>query len=147
MKAFRGYCRPLIKGTYIIKARFSESQFICRWEAKPTMYVSGMDGEAIFFSRGGAGRGGARPKIYGAGRGGEPPPPHRSGLGGEGVKICGAGNILRVLIEIICCSKEISICIALSEVNLLNSTKDDILDMEELFHMLTNFQEQSLMPY
>ena len=32
----------------------------------------------------------------------------------------GAGNILRVLIEIICCSKEISICIALSEVNLLN---------------------------
>ena len=30
------------------------------------------------------------------------------------------GNILRVLIEIICCSKEISICIALSEVNLLN---------------------------
>ena len=32
-------------------------------------------------------------------------------------------------------AKEISIYIALSEVNLLNSTKDDILDMEELFHM------------
>ena len=43
-------------------------------------------------------------------------------------------------------AKEILICIALSEVNLLNSTKDDILDMEELFHMLTNFREQSLMP-
>ena len=69
----------------------------------------------LFFSRGGAGSGKAKNL-----RGGEPPPPHSSGRGGEGVKIYGAGNILRVLIEIICCSKEISICIALSEVNLLN---------------------------
>ena len=75
-----------------------------------------MDGEAIFFTgRGGAGRGKA--KIL---RGREPPLPHSAGQGGEGVKICGAGNIMRVLIEILCCSKEISICIALSEVNLLN---------------------------
>ena len=29
----------------------------------------------LFFSQGGAGLGGARPKIYGAGRGGEPPLP------------------------------------------------------------------------
>ena len=36
-------------------------------------------------------------------------------------------------------AKEIAICIALSEVELLNSTKDDIMDMEELFHMLKNF--------
>ena len=78
--------------------------------------ISGMDGEAIF-SRGGAGRGGAWPKIYGVGN---PPLPQSAGRGGEGGKICGAGNILRVLIEIICCNEEISICIALSEVNLLN---------------------------
>ena len=79
----------------------------------------------LFFSRGGAGRGEARPKIYGAGRGGEPPLPTDRGGAGKGAKSAGrggagAGNILRVLIEIICCSKEISICIALSEVNLLN---------------------------
>ena len=79
-----------------------------------------MDGEAIFFT----GRGEARPKIYGAGRG-TPPLPTVQGGAGKGSKSgglggAGAGNILRVLIEIICCSKEISICIALSEVNLLN---------------------------
>ena len=40
----------------------------------PTAYDNqGWTGK-LFFSRGGAGRGGARPKIYGAGRGGEPPP-------------------------------------------------------------------------
>ena len=50
----------------------------------------------LFFSRGGAGRGRAWPKIYGAGQRGEPPLPHSAGRGGEGVKIYGAGNILRV---------------------------------------------------
>ena len=85
-----------------------------------------MDGEVISFTgRGGAGRG--KPKIYGARVAGNPPisPQCGAGRGREGVKIyragrgwgpSGAGNILRVLIEIICCSKEISICIALSEV-------------------------------
>ena len=59
-----------------------------RFQTKPVM-----DGEAIFFTgRGGAGRGGARPKIYGAGQGEEPTPPHSAGQGGEGVKICGAGK-------------------------------------------------------
>ena len=29
---------------------------------------------------------------------------------------------------------------------IINATRDDILDMEELFHMLTNLREQSLMP-
>ena len=43
-----------------------------------------MDREAIFSTGhggGGAGRGGARPKIYGA-----------AGQSGDGVKICGAGR-------------------------------------------------------
>ena len=79
----------------------------------------------LFFSRGGAGQGGARPKIYGEGQGREPHLPTVHGGAGKGSKSAGlggagAGNLLRVLIEIICCSKEISICIALSEVNLLN---------------------------
>ena len=46
----------------------------------------------LFFSRGGAGRGEARQKIYGTGRGREPPLPHNAGRGGEGVKICGGGR-------------------------------------------------------
>ena len=66
-----------------------------------------MDWEA-FFSQGGEGQG-----KKSMGRAGKVS--NSAGLGGAG-----AGNILRVLIEIICCSKEISICIALSEVNLLN---------------------------
>ena len=79
------------------------------------------DGRGSYFFRG-AGSGKAKNLWDGAGRGTPPLPIVR---GGEGVKICGAGRgrggkILRVLIEIICCSKEISICIALSEVNLLN---------------------------
>ena len=84
-----------------------------------------MGGEAIFFTgRGGAGRGKAKNLRGGAGRGTPPLPTDRGGAG-KGSKSAGrggagAGNILRVLIEIICCSKEISICIALSEVNLLN---------------------------
>ena len=49
----------------------------------------------LFFSRGGAGRGEARQKIYGTGRGGEPPLPHNAGRGGEGVKICGVGRVPR----------------------------------------------------
>ena len=31
-------------------------------------------------------------------------------------------------------------------IDIINSTKDDLRDMEELFHKLTNFREQSLMP-
>ena len=55
-----------------------------------------MDGEAIFFmGRVGAGRGKAKNLWGGAGKGSK-----SAGLGGAG-----AGNILRVLIEIICCSK------------------------------------------
>ena len=70
-----------------------------------------MDGEAIFFTgHGRAGRGKA--KHLWRGGGGNPPPPLPTvrdwagkgsisvGLGGAG-----AGNILRVLIEIMCCSK------------------------------------------
>ena len=75
----------------------------------------------------GAGQGGARPKIYGAGRGGEPPPPHSAGRGGEGVKICGAGRgrggehtACISWLKSYAAEKEILICIALSEVNLLN---------------------------
>ena len=89
-------------------------------------YIGTRDGRGSYFFHG-AGRGEARPKIYGAGRGGagNPPLPTVRGGAGKGSKSAGrggagAGNILRVLIEIICCSKEISICIALSEVNLLN---------------------------
>ena len=47
----------------------------------PTAYDNqGWTGK-LFFSQGGAGRGGARPKIYGA-----------AGQSGEGVKICRAGR-------------------------------------------------------
>ena len=53
--------------------------------------VQGWAGK-LFFSRGGAGRGEARQKIYGRGRGGDPPLPHNAGRGGEGVKICGVGR-------------------------------------------------------
>ena len=94
-------------------------------------------GSYFFTGRGGEGQG---QKSTGRGGAGNPPLPTDRGGGGKGSKSAGrggagAGNILRVLIEIICCSKDISICIALSEVNLLNSIKDDILDMEELFHI------------
>ena len=61
----------------------------------------------LFFSRGGAGRGGARPKFFGAGN---PPFPTVRGRAGKGSKSsgpgeAGAGNILRVVIEILCSSK------------------------------------------
>ena len=46
----------------------------------------------LFFSRGRAGRGEARQKIYGTGQGGDPPLPHNAGRGGEGVKICRVGS-------------------------------------------------------
>ena len=81
------------------------------------------DGRGSYFFHG-VGRGKAKNLRGGAGR--VPPPlPTVRGGAGKGSKSAGrggtgAGNILRVLIEIICCSKEISICIALSEVNLLN---------------------------
>ena len=76
----------------------------------------------IFTGRGGAGN---PPLPTVRGGAGNPPFPTVRGGAGKGSKSAGrggagAGNILRVLIEIICCSKEISICIALSEVNLLN---------------------------
>ena len=70
-----------------------------------------MDWEAIFFT-GGAGQG-----QKSMGQGGEAPPPHSVGQGREGVKICGAGYWLKSYAA----AKEISICIALSEVNLLNT--------------------------
>ena len=84
------------------------------------------DGRGSYFFHG-AGRGGEGlgKKCMGRGGAGNPPFPTVRGGAGKGSKSAGRGgagegNILRVLIEIICCSKEISICIALSEVNLLN---------------------------
>ena len=58
--------------------------------------IQGWTGK-LFFSRGGAGRGGARPKIYGAGN---PPFSTARGGAGKGSKSAGqgeagAGNILR----------------------------------------------------
>ena len=55
----------------------------------------------LFFSRGGAGQGEARQKIYGTGRGGNPPFPTMRGGAGKGSKSAGwggagAGNMLRV---------------------------------------------------
>ena len=80
---------------------------------KGTEQIAGMDGEAIF--------------VYGTGRGGEPPLPHSAGRGGEGVKICGAGRgwggehtACISWLKSYAAEKEILICIALSEVNLLN---------------------------
>ena len=90
------------------------------------LYLYTRDGRGSYFFHG-AGRGGERQGQKSTGRGGagNPPLPTVRGGAGKGSKSAGrggagAGNILRVLIEIICCSKEISICIALSEVNLLN---------------------------
>ena len=56
-----------------------------------------MDGEAIFFT----GRGGVGNPPFPTVRGGAGKGSKSAGLGGAG----GAGNILRVLNEIICCSK------------------------------------------
>ena len=84
------------------------------------------DGRGSYFFHGaGQGREGLGQKSMGPAGAGNPPFPAVRGGAGKGSKSAGlggagAGNILRVLIEIICCSKEISICIALSEVNLLN---------------------------
>ena len=55
----------------------------------------------LFFSRGGAGRGRAWPKIYGAAGAGNPPFPAVQDGAGKGSKStgrggAGAGNILRV---------------------------------------------------
>ena len=64
----------------------------------PTAYDNqGWTGK-LFFSQGGAGRGGARPKFFGAGN---PPFPTVRGRAGKGSKSAGrggarAGNILRV---------------------------------------------------
>ena len=88
--------------------------------------LSGMDGEAIFFTgRGGAGRGKAKNLRGGTGR--APPPPHSSGRGREGVKICGVGRgrggehtACISWLKSYAAAKEILICIALSKVNLLN---------------------------
>ena len=65
----------------------------------------GLTGKLFFH---GAGRGGERPKIYGVGWGGDPPLPTVWGGAGKesksaGLGGAGAGNIPRVLIEIICC--------------------------------------------
>ena len=94
-----------------------------RFSGRVSVAPPGMGGEAIFFT----GRGGETQgkKFTGRGGAGNPPFPTMRGGAGKGSKSAGLGgararNILRVLIEIICCSKEISICIALSEVDLLN---------------------------
>ena len=88
---------------------------------EPNNGINTRDGRGSYFFHG-AGRGKAKNLRGGAEN---PPLPTVRGRPGDGSKSAGrggtgAGNILRVLIEIICCSKEISICIALSEVNLLN---------------------------
>ena len=66
-----------------------------------------MDWEAFFTGRGRAGRGKAK-NLWG-GAGNPPFPTVRGGVGkgskSAGLEEAGAGNILRVLIEIICCSK------------------------------------------
>ena len=93
----------------LASAHIANLVFYCLWYKQHIQ--QGWTGK-LFFSRGGAGRGEARQKIYGAGRG------------------------------IIIIISTITSIIAI----IINSTKDDILDMEELFHMLTNFREQSLMP-
>ena len=67
------------------------------------------DGRGSYFFHG-AGRGKAKNLRGGAGRGGEPPFPTVQGGAGKGSKYAGlggagAGNILCVLIEIICLSK------------------------------------------
>ena len=127
------------------------------------------DGRGSYFFHK-AGRGGARPKIYGAGQG--------SGLNRWGREGSGRGTYcIYQLIEIICYSKGNLNRIALSEVSqmyltfiilivimisiiitiiitnitiiiaiIINSTKDDIWDMNELFHKLPNFGEQSSKP-
>ena len=81
---------------------------------------SGMDGEAIFFH--GAGRGKAK-NLWGL----------------IVITIC---ITIIIIISIIITISIITSIIAI----VTNSTKDDILDMEELFYMLTNFREQSLRP-
>ena len=88
--------------------------------------LSGMGGEAFFFTgRGGAGRGKAKNLRDGALR--EPPLPHNAGRGGEGVKICGVGRgrggehaACISWLKSYAAAKEILICIASCEVNLLN---------------------------
>ena len=100
-----------------------ESIMECEYNTMNMMNISGMNGEAIFFT----GRGEARQKIYGTGRGGEPPLPHNAGRGGEGVKICGVGRgqggehaACISWLKSYAAAKEILICIASCEVNLLN---------------------------
>ena len=74
----------------------------------PTAYDNqGWTGK-LFFSRGGAGRGGARPKFF---RAGNPPFPTVRGGAGKGSKLRGGEGMgwgtyrLYQLIEIICYSK------------------------------------------
>ena len=85
-----------------------------------------MGGEAIFFTgRGGVGRGKAKNLRDGAVRG-TPPSPQCGAGRGRGQNLWGEERpgrgtyCMYQLIEIIIAAKEILICIALSEVNLLN---------------------------
>ena len=89
-----------------------------------------MDGEAIFFmGRGGAGRGKAK-SLWGMA--GPPPLPTVRGGAGKGSKSArlggaGAGRGIYCVywLKSYAAAKEISICIALSEVNLLNNHNFD----------------------
>ena len=59
---------------------------------KLTLYtLQGWTGK-LFFSRGGVGRGGARPKFYGAGRDGEPHLVTVRGRAGKGSRSVGRGG-------------------------------------------------------
>ena len=105
----------------IAEPSLSSQMFLLTYLGNVLYVRQGWTGK-LFFSRGGEGQG---QKSMGRGGAGNPPFPTvqggaRKGSKSAGLAGAGAGNILCVLIEIICCSKEISICIALSEVNLLN---------------------------
>ena len=115
-------CRDLATGSY------------SGWEDwKPTVLMrpqcrvlsSGMEGKAIFFT-GRCGEGKAKNLWGGAGQE-APPPPHSAGRGREGVKIWGAGKgrggehtVGISWLQSYSAAKEMLICIALIEFNLLN---------------------------
>ena len=98
---------------------------ITSWDLENTeFYIYSRDGRVSYFFHG-AGRGKAK-NLWGR-AGNPPPPPHSAGQGGEGVKICGAGRgqggehtACISWLKSYAAAKEILICIASCEVNLLN---------------------------